>query len=95
MKKIKTDRNFLKMSAIAISCMSIPNSPIKFALVAVLVTALVVSLTKWELFYDVPNNKLRDMGTSPGETIFPAWMAMFSVGFIVYMLAATETAFKG
>ncbi len=82
------------MSAIAISCLNIPSSPIKFALTAVVVTALLVSITNLGVFYDSESNKLKDFGTAPGETIFPAWLAMVSAGYFVYMLAAASTAFK-
>jgi hypothetical protein len=83
------------MSAIAISCLSIPSSPVKFAMTAVVVAALLLSISKLEVFYDVQNSKLKDFGTAPGETIFPAWMAMIAAGYVVYMLAAAGTAFKG
>ena len=83
------------MSAIAISCLTIPSSPIKFAMTAVFVTALLVSISKFEVFYDPQNNKLKDFGTAPGETIFPAWMAMIAAGYVIYMMAAAGTAFKG
>lgn len=83
------------MSAIAISCLQIPNTPIKFAITAVVVAAFMISVTKLETFCDPLNrNKLRDFGTAPGETIFPAWLAMFAAGYVVYMLAAAGTAFK-
>lgn len=83
------------MSAIAISCLSIPSSPIKFAMTAVLVAALLVSISKLDIFYEAGSGRLRDFGTAPGETIFPAWMAMFAAGYVIYLLAAAGTAFKG
>lgn len=83
------------MSAIAISCLTIPSSPIKFAMTAVVVAALLVSVSKLDIFYNPQTSKLKDFGTAPGETIFPAWLAMLAAGYVVYMLASAGTAFKG
>jgi hypothetical protein len=81
------------MSAIALTCLQIPSSPVKYAITAVIVTALLVSITKLDVFYNPEANKLRDFGTSPGETIFPAWMAMAAAGYLVYVLASAGSAF--
>ena len=81
------------MSIIALSCLQIPSSPIKYGLVAVLVSTLMIVISKNGLFYDEDTRKLKDFGTAPNETIFPAWMAMFSAGYIVYMMSAAISAF--
>lgn len=82
------------MSAIAISCLQIPSSPLKLAMTAVVVTAFLVSVSKLPIFYTQNVNKLKDFGTAPEETIFPAWLAMVAVGYTVYIMAATVFAFE-
>jgi hypothetical protein len=83
------------MATLALSsCLQVPNTPVKYALAAIVVTALIVSLTKFDAFYEPNFGKLKDFGTAPGETIFPAWLAMFSAGYIVYTLASAAAAFN-
>jgi hypothetical protein len=82
------------MASIAASCIAIPNSPIKLAMTAMMVTALMVSVSRFSVFYDKELDKLKDFGTAPTETIFPAWMAMLSVGWLVYVMTMATTAFE-
>lgn len=83
------------MSVLALSCLQIPNSPIKMGLLTVVVSALIISLSKLETFYNIETSKLKDFGTGPGETLFPAWLAMLSAGYIIYVMSASISAFKG
>jgi uridine phosphorylase len=75
------------MSVIALTCLQIPSSPIKYALTAVVVSALLIYMTRLDTFYD-QSEMLRGFGTAPEETVFPAWMAMFAAGYAVYMMSA-------
>jgi hypothetical protein len=81
------------MSAIALSCLQVPSSPIKFALTAVIVTAMLVSISQLDIFYDRASGKLRDFGTAPHETLFPGWLAMLAAGYTIYIMSASISAF--
>ena len=63
------------------------DSPVHAALAAVIVSAAIVSLSKWDVFYDRKTGELRNFGTKEGETLFPAWLAMMAAGYLVYMMA--------
>lgn len=76
------------MSAIALGCIQLKGSPVKYAMAAVIVAALVATLTRPSVFYDPSTDALRNFGTGPDETIFPAWLAMMSAGYLVYVIAA-------
>lgn len=58
---------------------------LKLTIASVIISAAVVGLRKWSVFYDEETGKLKDFGTSKSETIFPAWMCMILVGYAVYM----------
>lgn len=63
------------------------GTPTTAALLAVVFSAAIIGLTKWDVFYNRDTGELRDFGTKEGETIFPAWMAMMAAGYLVYMIA--------
>lgn len=63
------------------------DSPASIALVTIIISTAVIGLSKWDVFYDRDRGSLRDFGIKEGETLFPAWMAMFAAGYIVYMMA--------
>jgi len=63
------------------------ETPINIALAAVIISAAIVGLSKWDVFYDKKTGSLRNFGTKGDETLFPAWMAMMAAGYLVYMMA--------
>jgi hypothetical protein len=81
------------MSAIALNCLQIPTSPIKYAMTAIIVTALIVSVSKMDVFYDQKTGMLKNLGTSPDETILPAWLAMTIMGHVAYVMSSLISAF--
>jgi hypothetical protein len=76
------------MATLAVCFVALPSSPIKLAFASIAVAAVVISMTQLDVFYDAQTGKLKDFGTAPEETVFPAWLAMASVGYLIYMLAA-------
>ena len=84
------------MATLAVACVAIPSGPIKLAMTSILITALIISVTKLEFFYrqtedskGKPIWKLKDFGAADYETIFPAWMAMLGAAYVVYMIAVS------
>jgi hypothetical protein len=74
--------------------MQIPTSPIKYAMTAIIVTALIVSVSKLDVFYDQKTGMLKNLGTSPDETILPAWLAMTIMGHIVYVMYSLISVYE-
>lgn len=67
---------------------SVSTKPVRAALVAVVVSAILLQMTSIGVFKDPNTGYLRNFGTRPGETLFPAWMAMACVGYLVYVMSA-------
>jgi hypothetical protein len=76
------------MATLSVCYAALPSSPVKVAFAAVIVSAVIVGLTKLPIFFDQDTGRLRDFGTAPHETILPAWMAMMAVGYFVYMMVS-------
>jgi hypothetical protein len=102
------------MSVIALTCLQVPTSPIKYAITAVVVSALLICISSESgMFYgERPVSfsdddrggttattrsmmMLRDFGTSPEETVFPAWLAMLTAGYVVYMMSTAMAVLEG
>ncbi len=82
------------MATVALTYMALPTGPIKLAFTSIIITALLVSVTKPDVFYrDATTSsgkqvrKLRDFGTSDHDTLLPAWLAMVGAGYVVYIIS--------
>lgn len=84
------------MATFALTYIALPSGPIKLAMTSVLISTLVIGVSRMNLFYyktckdDDPNSctyVLRDFGPSDHESMFPAWMAIAAVGYLVYIMA--------
>ena len=82
------------MSVVALSCLQIPSTPIKYAIGSVLSVALIIYVTRPNLFYNSETQEWRNFGTAPEETLFPAWLAMLSAGYLIYMMSCSIRAFE-
>ena len=45
------------------------GSPVSAALLAVVISAAIVGLSKWDVFYDKNTGSLRNFGVKDGETL--------------------------
>lgn len=79
------------MSTIALGCLNINSSPLKYSMVAVGLMALFTVTAKPNMFYDKCTGRIKNLGTREDETLFPAWLAMSAAGVSVYMLATAAT----
>ena len=82
-------RKKCKMATLAVAYANVPTTPVKYAFTAVVVSAVIMAIARPDAFYDPRTGALRNFGTAPHETIFPAWMGMLCVGYLAYMLAAS------
>ena len=86
------------MATVALTYTALPSGPVKMAMTAIIVSALVISVTNSGVFYTKqitekgkPVWSLKNFGTGHDETIFPAWLAMASAGYLVYMISMTTS----
>lgn len=87
------------MATVALTYTALPSGPIKLAITSVIVSTLVIALTKWNIFYTECQaddgsscvRKLRGFGPGDDETIFPAWMAITGFAYIIYFLSMASS----
>ncbi len=76
------------MASEATTVMSlIPDSPLRTAIMLLVVAAVVLIVVKPDFMYD-RENRFKSFGTGPDQTLMPFWLSITLVGLFGYYLSS-------